>query len=96
MYESTADSYAKMMDLAIELPVYADALAQGHWSLDGNRWNVLPDQQLFSLLGACFRQYTVPGTFRAVFLAELSFTLWLIVKGVDVAKWEERARVKAG
>jgi nitrate reductase NapE component len=27
------------------------------------------------------------------FIGELSFCLWLIVKGVNVAKWNERARL---
>ena len=31
------------------------------------------------------------GILLPCFVAELSLTLWLIVKGVDVAKWEERA-----
>lgn len=30
-----------------------------------------------------------PAIFVPIFVAELSFTLWLIVKGVDVAKWRE-------
>ncbi len=29
------------------------------------------------------------------FVAELSLTLWLIVKGVDVVKWRERASAVA-
>jgi len=30
LYESTADSYAKMMDSEIELPIYADVLSRLH------------------------------------------------------------------
>ena len=36
-----------------------------------------------------------PALFVPIFIAELSLTLWLIIKGVDTAKWEVRARVLA-
>ena len=32
-----------------------------------------------------------PALFVPIFVAELSLALWLLVKGVDAAKWEERA-----
>jgi len=37
-----------------------------------------------------------PAIFAPIFVAELSLTLWLIVKGVSVPKWEERVSVSLG
>jgi hypothetical protein len=31
-----------------------------------------------------------------IFLAELSLALWLVVKGVDTAKWEATVDARAG
>lgn len=59
---------------------------------------------LLAVAGACylvlsFAHFLHPATGAALFdggillpcfVAELSLTLWLLVKGVDVAKWEER------
>jgi len=59
---------------------------------------------LLAIAGACylvnsFAHFLSPATGAALFnagillpcfIAELSLTLWLIVKGVDVTKWEER------
>lgn len=36
-----------------------------------------------------------PALFVPIFIAELSLTLWLIVKGVDAEKWEEREKLMA-
>lgn len=36
-----------------------------------------------------------PALFVPIFVAELSLALWLTVKGVDTAKWEERATLLA-
>jgi hypothetical protein len=36
-----------------------------------------------------------PALFVPIFFAELSLSLWLTVRGLNVAKWEERARVPA-
>ena len=46
-------------------------------------------------LAPAFAATLFPTLFVPIFVAELSLTLWLIVKGVDVAKWEERASVPA-
>lgn len=46
-------------------------------------------------LAPAFAARLVPGLFVPMFVAELSLTLWLIVKGVNVAKWEESARAGA-
>jgi len=43
-------------------------------------------------LDPAFAATLFPGLFAPIFIAELSLTLWLIVKGVDVAKWKERTR----
>jgi len=42
-------------------------------------------------LNPAFAATLFPLLFIPIFIAELSLTLWLIVKGVNVAKWEERA-----
>jgi len=42
-------------------------------------------------LAPAFATTLFPALFVPMFIAELSLALWLIVKGVDVAKWEERA-----
>jgi uncharacterized protein DUF4386 len=50
----------------------------------------------FSLfLSPAFAATLFPGLFVPIFVAELSLALWLTVKGVDVAKWEEKASVPA-
>ena len=51
---------------------------------------------LTQFLSPAFASTLFPALFVPSFVAEVSLTLWLIVKGVDVAKWEERARVTAG
>ncbi|HYK45962.1 MAG TPA: DUF4386 domain-containing protein, partial [Parafilimonas sp.] len=33
-----------------------------------------------------------PAILLPAFIAELSFCLWLLIKGVDVAKWHEKAQ----
>jgi hypothetical protein len=40
-------------------------------------------------LNPTFAATLFPVMFVPIFIAELSFTLWMIVKGVDVAKWKE-------
>lgn len=63
---------------------------------------------LLAIAGACylFRSFAhfldpgfagtlFPALFVPIFVAELSLTLWLIVKGVDAAKWEEQASTAA-
>lgn len=40
-------------------------------------------------LNPTFAASLLPASFVPIFVAELSFTLWLIVKGVDVVKWRE-------
>ena len=42
-------------------------------------------------LNLAFAATLTPVLLVPIFVAELSLTLWLIVKGVDAAKWEERA-----
>lgn len=42
-------------------------------------------------LDPAFAATLFPAIFVPIFIAELSLTLWLIVKGVDVAKWEASA-----
>ena len=46
-------------------------------------------------LDPAFAATLFPAIFLPIFIAELSLTLWLLVKGVDIAKWEERARAVA-
>ena len=46
-------------------------------------------------LNPAFAATLMPTIFVPIFVAELSLTLWLIVKGVDAAKWEERASALA-
>lgn len=46
-------------------------------------------------LAPAFATTLFPGLFVPIFVAELSFALWLTVKGVNVAKWEEQARISA-
>lgn len=46
-------------------------------------------------LDPAFAATLFPALFVPIFVAELSLTLWLIVKGVDAAKWEERASALA-
>lgn len=46
-------------------------------------------------LNPAFAATLFPALFVPIFIAELSLTLWLIVKGVNVAKWEERANAPA-
>jgi len=46
-------------------------------------------------LAPVFATTLFPGLFVPIFVAELSLALWLIVKGVDVTKWNERARIPA-
>lgn len=47
-------------------------------------------------LDPAFAATLFPAIFVPIFVAELSLTLWLIVKGVDVAKWEARADALTG
>ncbi len=46
-------------------------------------------------LAPAFAATLFPALFVPIFAAELSLTLWLIVRGVDAAKWEERASALA-
>lgn len=46
------------------------------------------------LLAPDFANRIFPAILLPAFIGELSLCLWLLVKGVDVPKWEER--VKAG
>ena len=46
-------------------------------------------------LDPAFAATMFPAIFVPVFIAELSLTLWLIVKGVDAVKWEKRASALA-
>ena len=50
---------------------------------------------LSQFLAPAFGATLFPALFVPIFVAELSLALWLIVKGVDVAKWEERAKLTA-
>jgi len=45
-----------------------------------------------SLLAPAFAAMLFPAILLPAFLAELSFCLWLLVKGVNVPKWEETRR----
>ena len=42
-------------------------------------------------LAPVFAATLFPALFVPIFVAELSLGLWLIVRGVNVVKWEERA-----
>jgi Domain of unknown function (DUF4386) len=44
-----------------------------------------------SILDPLFQAILSPGILLPVFVAETSLSLWLTVKGVNIAKWEERA-----
>jgi hypothetical protein len=46
-------------------------------------------------LAPAFGATLFPALFVPIFVAELSLALWLLVKGVDAAKWEERAGAPA-
>lgn len=46
-------------------------------------------------LSPAFAATLFPGIFVPIFVAELSLALWLTVKGVDVAKWQEKASFPA-
>jgi hypothetical protein len=46
---------------------------------------------LAHFLAPAFENRLFPALFIPAFIAELSLTLWLIVKGVDPVKWEEQA-----
>jgi Domain of unknown function (DUF4386) len=46
-------------------------------------------------LAPLFATTLFPALFVPIFIAELSLTLWLLVKGVDAAKWEEREKLMA-
>lgn len=46
-------------------------------------------------LDPAFAATLFPPIFVPIFVAEVSLTLWLIVKGVNVAKWEERTGAMA-
>lgn len=46
-------------------------------------------------LSPAFAATLFPGLFVPILVAELSLALWLTVKGVNVAKWEEKASVPA-
>jgi len=46
-------------------------------------------------LSPAFAATLFPGLFVPIFVAELSLALWLTVKGVNVAKWEEKVSVPA-
>jgi len=46
-------------------------------------------------LSPAFAATLFPGLFVPMFVAELSLALWLLVKGVDVAKWEEKVSQEA-
>lgn len=46
-------------------------------------------------LAPAFSASLFPGLFLPMFIAELSLALWLIVKGVNVARWEEKAIISA-
>lgn len=52
-------------------------------------------QSFAHFLAPAFAGTLFPAIFVPIFVAELSLTLWLIVKGVDVARWEERASAAA-
>jgi hypothetical protein len=43
------------------------------------------------LLAPNFANRIFPAILLPAFIAELSLCLWLLVKGVDVPKWKERA-----
>lgn len=47
-------------------------------------------------LDPVFAATLFPAIFALPFVAELSLTVWLIVKGVDTAKWEARPSALAG
>lgn len=49
-----------------------------------------------NFLDAPFAAALFPPIFVPPFVAELSLALWLIVKGVDAAKWEELVSVRSG
>jgi hypothetical protein len=44
-------------------------------------------------LSPAFAARLFPGIFIPMFIAELSLALWLTVRGVNVAKWEEKANL---
>lgn len=46
-------------------------------------------------LDPAFAATLSPAIFVPIFVAELSLALWLVVKGVDVSRWEERVRITA-
>lgn len=46
-------------------------------------------------LTPAFAAALFPAIFVPVFVAELSLSLWLIVKGVDLARWDEKASLRA-
>lgn len=46
-------------------------------------------------LDPAFAATLFPALFVPIFVAELSLSLWLIVKGVDAGKWEEKASALA-
>lgn len=46
-------------------------------------------------LAPTFAAALFPAIFVPVFVAELSLSLWLIVKGVDLARWDEKASLRA-
>jgi hypothetical protein len=48
------------------------------------------------LLAPAFAALLFPFIMIPPFVAELSLCLWLLVKGVDTAKWEERTRELSG
>jgi hypothetical protein len=45
------------------------------------------------LLSPSLQEKMVPAILIPAFLGELGTCLWLIVKGLDVAKWDERVRM---
>jgi hypothetical protein len=55
-----------------------------------------------SYLVSCFAIFFVPRVASAIapeaqllaFIGELSYCLWLLIKGVNVAKWNERVNVQ--
>ena len=48
-----------------------------------------------SFLAAPFARYLFPVILLPAFLAELFFSLWLLVKGVNTQRWEERSAPRA-
>ena len=48
-------------------------------------------QSVALLLAPHFADAIFPAIMLPCFIAELSFSLWLILRGVDVSRWREKA-----